>query len=56
MVAFIDAYRAEYGLEPVCAQLPIAPSKYYEMKAHATDPTRRSRRACRDDELCPGDP
>jgi len=53
MVAFIDAHRAEYGVEPVCAQLPIAPSTYYELKARATDPTRPSRRACCDDELCP---
>jgi len=53
MVAFIDAHRAEYGVEPICAQLPIAPSTYYELKARAADPTRRSRRACRDEELCP---
>lgn len=25
MVAFIDAHREEYGVEPICAQLPIAP-------------------------------
>ena len=24
MVAFIDDYRAEYGVEPICAALPIA--------------------------------
>ena len=33
MVSFIDAHRAEYGVEPICAELPIAPSTYYEPKA-----------------------
>jgi transposase-like protein len=36
MVAFIDAHRDEYGVEPICAQLPIAPSLYFG--------TRRARR------------
>jgi len=52
MVAFIDAHRAENGVEPICARLPIAPSTYYELKARAADPARRSRRACRDEQLC----
>jgi hypothetical protein len=26
MVAFIDDHRAEYGVEPICRVLPIAPS------------------------------
>ena len=30
MVAFIDDHRGEQGVEPICAQLPIAPSTYYE--------------------------
>ena len=29
MVAFIDDHRAEYGVEPICRVLPIAPSTYY---------------------------
>jgi putative transposase len=29
MVSFIDEPRAEYGVESICAQLPIAPSMYY---------------------------
>jgi len=33
MVSFIDAHRAAYGVESICAQLPIAPSQYYEHKA-----------------------
>ncbi len=38
MVAFIDDHRAAYGVEPICAVLPIAPSTYYEMKARERDP------------------
>ena len=38
MVAFIDAHRAEHGVEPICEQLPIAPSTYYEHKARQADP------------------
>jgi transposase InsO family protein len=38
MVSFIDAYRGEHGVEPICQQLPIAPSTYYEHKARALDP------------------
>jgi putative transposase len=30
MIAFIDAHRAVYGVEPICRILPIAPSTYYE--------------------------
>jgi len=51
MVAFIDAHRATYGVEPICAVLPIAPSTYYRHAARAADPTRRSARAQRDDTL-----
>jgi putative transposase len=40
MVAFIDAHREEYGIEPICAQLPMAPSRYYEHKARQADPSR----------------
>jgi putative transposase len=29
MVSFIDEHRAHYGVEPICKQLPIAPSVYY---------------------------
>lgn len=51
MVAFIDAHRAEYGVEPICAQLPIAPSTYYEHKAREADPSRLPARERRDREL-----
>jgi transposase InsO family protein len=48
MIAFIDTERAVYGVEPICAQLPIAPSTYYALKAQARDPATRSARAQRD--------
>jgi transposase InsO family protein len=53
MVAFIDAHRATYGVEPICAMLPIAPSTYYEQKARQADPTRLPARAQRDAALRP---
>ena len=52
MVAFVDAHRAEYGVEPICAELPIAPSTYYEHKARQADPGRLPPRVQRDAELC----
>ena len=48
MVAFIDDHRAAYGVEPICEVLPIAPSTYFQHKAQAAEPTRRSARARRD--------
>ena len=33
MIDYIDAHKAEYGVEPICAQLPIAPSTYYAAQA-----------------------
>lgn len=53
MVAFIDAHRGTYGVEPICAQLPIAPSTYYAQKARAADPARMPRRARWDATLRP---
>jgi transposase InsO family protein len=51
MVAFIDDHREEYGVEPICRVLPIAPSTYYAHKALEADPKRRSARAKRDEWL-----
>ncbi len=48
MVSFIDDHRGAYGVEPICAVVPIAPSTYYEHKARQADPTRLSARAQRD--------
>ena len=53
MVAFIDAHRKAYGVEPICAVLPVAPSTYYEQKARQADPTRLPARAQRDAVLRP---
>ena len=50
MVAFIDQHRDTYGVEPICAQLPIAPSTYFLHKTEQRDPTRRSTRRRDDDE------
>ena len=40
MVAFVDEYRDEYGVEPICAVVPIAPLTYYDIKACQVDPDR----------------
>ena len=53
MVAFIDAHRDTYGVEPICEQLAIAPSWYYALKARAADPSREPPRAQRDAALRP---
>ena len=51
MVRFIDAHRDAYGVEPICAVLPIAPSLYYERRARQHDPDRRPPRARREEVL-----
>ena len=51
MVSFIDAHRAQYGVESICAQLPIAPSLYYEHKAREAEPERVPPRLQRDHAL-----
>ncbi len=51
MVTYIDGHKERFGVEPICAVLPIAPSTYYANKAQHRDPDRRSARAIRDDEL-----
>jgi len=48
MVSFIDEHRNEHGVEPICKQLPIAPSTYYEHKLCEKDPNRASDRRKRD--------
>ncbi len=49
MVSFIDAHREAYGVEPICKELPNAPSTYYECKAREAGgspaPARRRRDA-----------
>jgi transposase InsO family protein len=48
MVTLIDQHRAELGVEPICAELPIAPSSYYEHKAREANPERLPARHIRD--------
>ena len=51
MVAFIEDHRREYGVEPICDVLPIAPSTYYEQAARRVNPELRPARAKRDETL-----
>ena len=51
MVAFIDQSRDTWGVEPICAVLPIAPSTYFLRKVQQREPAQRSARAQRDDAL-----
>jgi putative transposase len=51
MVSYIDDHRDRYGVEPICAVLPIAQSTYYEHKGWERDPDRRSKRWKRDEVL-----
>jgi len=51
MVSFIDEHRALYGVEPICAVLPIAPATYYTHRSRAHNPDLRPDRAKRDQEL-----
>ena len=43
MIAYIEDHKDRYGVEPICAVLPIAPSTYYEYKAREADPARTRR-------------
>jgi putative transposase len=46
MTAYIDENKERFGVEPICAHLPIAPSTYYEARRKPA-----SARAIRDEEL-----
>lgn len=48
MKAFIDEHRDTYGVEPICKELPIAPSTYHAHAVLCADPSRMSARAHRD--------
>jgi putative transposase len=52
MKTFIDKYRVEYGVEPICKVLPIAPSTYFAHAQRMADPAKAPPRAQRDDKLC----
>ena len=53
MIAFIDAHRGDYGVEPICRVLPIAPSTYHDHAVKQRDPSRLPPRAQRDLALKP---
>ena len=53
MIALIDEHCGDYGVEPICKQLPIAVSTYYEHKAREFDPDREPARTKRDRWLMP---
>jgi putative transposase len=48
MTAFIDVHKERFGVEPICRELPIAPSTYYARKSRPP-----SARALRDEALVP---
>jgi len=49
--AYIDQNRSVYGVEPICEVLQIAPSAYRRHAARRRDPSLRSQRAQRDEQL-----
>ncbi len=51
MISFIDEHRGQYGVESICAMLPIAPSVYYEHKAQEAGRRPVAPRRRRDAEL-----
>jgi len=51
MIAFIDAHRAVYGVEPICRVLPIAPSTYCAHAARRADQSKLPARARSDARL-----
>ena len=42
MITYIDDHKDEFGVEPICRELPIAPQAYYAAKDRA--PSARVRR------------
>ena len=53
MISFIDDHRGDYGIEPICRVLPIAPSTYHEHALRKKEPARLPERAKRDATLKP---
>jgi len=50
IVGFVDEYRDEFGVEPICTSLQVASSSYYAAKRRVIEP---SARAVRDTMLMP---
>ena len=53
MTRFIDTHRERFGVEPICAVLPIAPSTYHAHAARRANPDLRSDRVKSDAVLVP---
>jgi putative transposase len=53
MKAFVDKHRNQYGVEPICKVLRIAPSGYRRHAAQRRNPALRCKRAKRDETLMP---
>ncbi len=51
MVQLIDEHREQYGVEPMCAVLPMAPSTYFRHKTLQAHPEQRSVRVRHDEAL-----
>jgi transposase InsO family protein len=51
MIRFVDAYREEHGVEPICRVLAIAPSTYHEHARRRLLPETAPARVKRDGEL-----
>jgi putative transposase len=49
MIDFIDINKQEYGIEPICKVLPIAPLTYHCAKDLEECPDKRSLRSQHDD-------
>ena len=49
MIGFIEDHRKEYGVEPICRVLPIAPSTYHDHAVKRRNPERMSDRAKNDE-------
>jgi putative transposase len=52
MISFVDAYRDDHGVEPICRVLAIAPSTYHAHVARRAVPEMAPARVRRDAELC----
>lgn len=48
---FIQQHREEYGVEPICRELPVATSSFYEQELRRRDPERQPARVQRDRDL-----
>ena len=53
MIRFVDAYREEHGVEPICRVLAIAPSTYHEHVRRRAHPETAPARVRKDAELMP---